>query len=128
MPRKIILDTNFLLIPSYFGIDILSEVPKIYPGELCVLEDSLEELSKLVSRLKGSEKTAAEFAKKLVEQTPLRIIKSANEGSTDTKILKYSKEHGCLVATQDKELKRRLRKEGIPVIILRQKKYLQLSP
>jgi len=47
--RKIILDTNFLLIPAQFKVDIFSEIDRIcsFTYSLFVLDKSVEELKKI---------------------------------------------------------------------------------
>ena len=43
---QVILDTNFLLIPSQFGVDVFSEIERLVHErhEVCVLDKSLDEL------------------------------------------------------------------------------------
>ena len=42
---KIILDTNFLMIPSMFKVDIFSEIERIcdFKYELCIVDKTLDE-------------------------------------------------------------------------------------
>jgi hypothetical protein len=76
----------------------------------------MRELSSLSShRAKGAIKLAERFD--LYE----------NEGEGDDAILKMAREMNGAVVTNDKELKRKLRKEKLPVIYLRGKNKLEME-
>ncbi|MFX0135693.1 MAG: nucleotide-binding protein, partial [Candidatus Hodarchaeota archaeon] len=45
----------------------------------------------------------------------------------DDFILRIAKEKKCIVATNDKVLKKKLKSQGVPIIYLRQKSYLILE-
>lgn len=126
--NRIILDTNFLMIPYYFKVDIFSEIERIchFKYELYIIGKTMEELQSIVEKQSGKEKDAAKFAINMVKQKSLkRMAETHNSGAVDDIILSLDKS-GLIVATQDKDLKKRLRQQGVPVIILRQKKYLQI--
>ena len=126
--RRVILDSNFLFIPFQFKIDIFEElgslIGKLEPVVLSTTMEELERLSK-----KGSDKTrrSALSALKLTERC---IVVNVERGPTETYddvILRKAKEWNCAAATNDRELRRRLREELIPVIYLRQKQRLELE-
>lgn len=126
--RKVVLDTNFLLIPFQFKVDIFSEISRIcrFNCKLCIFEQSINELEKIIKGQSGKDKKAAQFALKLIKLKDIGIIKSnQREGYVDSLILNSLAE-GDVVATQDSQLKKELLKKGSTVIILRQKKYLEL--
>ena len=127
--KKILLDTNFLLIPYQFKVDIFSEIDRIIIAkyEIIVLDKTLQELENIVKNQKGKDKEAAKFALKLVENKKPAMIKTNNDKKTDDIILDYAIKEGCLVATQDKDLKRRLINQNIEVIVLRKKKFLAIA-
>lgn len=124
--RKIIIDTNFLMIPWQFRVDIFSEFNRIcnFNYKLFIFDQSINELKKIIKDQSGKNKKAAQLALKLVKLKNIGIIKSQNE-NVDSLILNRSSKED-IVATQDKNLKKELLKKGISVIILRQKKYLEL--
>ena len=76
--KRIILDTNFLFVPFTFKVDILGEIARIMvePYELCVLEETIEELNNLVEKTKGKEKDVAKLALEFVKKTHIKVIKS----------------------------------------------------
>ena len=53
--EKILLDTNFLLIPSQFKVDIFSEIKRIcnFSYKLYVLDKSVGELNYIIENQKG---------------------------------------------------------------------------
>ncbi|MBS3101669.1 DUF188 domain-containing protein [Candidatus Woesearchaeota archaeon] len=124
--KRIILDTNFLLIPIQFRVDIFSELSRIcdFNYNLCIFEQTISELKNIIEKQSGKSKKAAQFALKLIKLKNIGIIKSGQK-DTDSLILE-NLDKNTIVATQDIELKRQLLEKGASVIILRQKKYLQL--
>ena len=123
--EKIILDTNFLMIPIQFRVDIFSELNRIcnFNYELFVFDQTINELKSIIVK-DSKHKRAAQFALKLIKLKNIEIIKSENK-DVDTLILEnLSKD--MTVATQDINLRKELLKKGASVILLRQKKYLEL--
>ncbi len=116
---KVLLDTNFLMLPNQFGIDIF-EYLKFY--EIFTLSQCIDELKKL-SKKKGKDSKAAKIGLNLLEMNKVNIVKSL-EKVVDKAILEYAIKENCLVATNDKELIKALKKKGIKIIRLKQKKYL----
>ena len=124
--RKIILDTNFLMAVFQFKVDIFSEIERIcdFNYRLVVLEGSVRELEHLAKTAKGKSKRAALLALRMIESKNIEVRKS--EGKyVDSFMLEFA-DKDTIVATQDMALKRKLTEKGISLIILRQKKYLQL--
>ena len=126
--KKILLDTNFLLIPYQFRVDIFTQIDRIIhlQYKIFVLDKSVEELKKIVEGQKGKNRDAAKIALKLIAIKNIRIIKTESDKKTDEAIAELSQKDKYIVATQDKDLKRRLINQGIEVIVLRQKKILVL--
>lgn len=126
MKRIIIVDTNFLMVPYRFKVDIFSEFDRIcnFSYKMLVFEQSVNELNKIIKEQSGKHKRAAEFALRLIKLKNISLIKSEQE-DVDALILN-SIGKDTVVATQDRELKKELLKKGASVIILRQKKYLEL--
>ncbi|MBN1793293.1 DUF188 domain-containing protein [Candidatus Woesearchaeota archaeon] len=124
--KKVIIDTNFLLIPGQFKVDIFSEIARIMdePFEMCVVEKTMDELQRIVISAGERDKFAAKLAIVLAGQKSLkRVGVSRGRESADDDIVSASDEN-TYVATQDAILRRRVREKGAKVIGLRQKKYL----
>ncbi|MBI2574621.1 nucleotide-binding protein [Candidatus Woesearchaeota archaeon] len=130
MPVQIILDTNFLLIPGQFRVDIFSEILRIcsFRYELCVLDSSVGELKGIIGSGKGADKASARLALQLINAKKLHILspKTATFKNVDETILDLAAKNEAIAATQDKELRSKMRKLSAKVIVLKQKKYLEL--
>jgi len=126
--KKILLDTNFLLIPYQFKVDIFSEIERIcsFNFKLYVLDKTIEELNKIIAEQKEKHKEAAKFALKLLKIKKIKIIDTNSSDDTDNVIVDYASKKDYFVATQDKALKRELINKGVSVIILKQKKTLEI--
>jgi len=127
--KKILLDTNFLLVPYQFGVDIFTQIDRIMHSQyrIFVLDKSVEELKKVIEEQKGKSRDAAKVALKLIAIKNIAIVKTQGNKKTDDAIIELSSEDDYIVATQDKDLKRRLINHGVGVIVLRQKKILVLD-
>jgi rRNA-processing protein FCF1 len=122
---SVLLDANALLVPVQFGIDIFEEIGRIVGGfEPLTLDSVLEELDRL-SRGKGRDAIAARVGRSLCERC--RVLKtSAPAVPVDEQLVLYAKEHGCIVVTNDRQLRTTLLEQGIDVITLRKQKKLEL--
>ena len=120
--KKIILDTNMLLVPFQFKVDIFKEIDRIIDEkyEIFVVDKTLEELEKLIKGNKEKDKKAAKLAKQLIKKNKVKIINT--QGKNVDEIIIKIKDKDTIVATQDKELRKKLKGD---VIVLRQKKYLK---
>jgi len=125
--KRIIIDTNFLMIPYQFRVDIFSEFNRVcnFNYNLFIFEESLNELKGITEEQSGKDKKAAQFALKLVGLKNIGVIKS--EGKDVDSLMLESLDEDTIIATQDMLLKKELLKKGASIIILRQKKYLQLT-
>ena len=124
--KKIILDTNFLLIPIQFRVDIFSEFNRIchFNYKLLIFESTIDELKNIMENQRGASKKAAQFALKLIKLKNIEIIESEKKDVDSLILDNFAKD--SVIATQDINLKKQLLEKGASVIILRQKKYLQL--
>lgn len=125
--KKVILDTNFLLIPGQFKVDIFTEVGRILnePFELCMVDKSIDELNRLAAAGKEKDRFAAKLALVLAIQKNLKTLHSFGGKSADDIIVNKA-DANSYVATQDKELRERVKEKGAKVIGLRQQKYLMI--
>lgn len=125
MKKKVILDTNFLLIPGQFKVDIFTEIEKLMsePFVLCIVDKALAELNKLTVTGKEKDRFAAKLALALIRQKNLKTLRSFSKKSVDDIIVKKA-DKNTFIATQDKALRKRLKEKKAKIIGLRQKKYL----
>ncbi|NQU79275.1 nucleotide-binding protein [Candidatus Woesearchaeota archaeon] len=127
--KQIILDTNFLLIPIQFKVDIFSEIDRLIsePYKLCIIDSTLDELNKIKETASGKDKNAANLAIQLLKAKNVHTITTSKDKNVDNLIVELAESPEYLVATQDKELKQRLKANKIKIIILKQKKYLEIT-
>jgi uncharacterized protein len=122
---KAILDTNALMVPEQFGVDIFSELRRMGYVQWIVPLSVLGELRYLaVKSDKGRDKIAARVALGLAEQCKAVGIDNFD---ADQAIEKLAISEGAAVFTNDKALKKRLFSKGITVIYLRQRRYLEAT-
>ena len=129
MPMKIIiLDTNFLLIPAQFKVDIFSEIDRIchFSYELAILDKTIEELDKIIKEQKGRDKEAAKLALQLLKKKGLKMIPTASQKSADEILIELA-DKDTIIATQDSAVKRAVRQKLAKVIFLKNKKYLVID-
>lgn len=125
--RKILLDTNFLLIPIQFKVDIFQEIQRVcdFRYTLYIVDQTLEELRQIGLQGKVKDRLAAKVAISLVKSKNIQILDSHME-KVDDAITRLAGE-SIIVATNDRGLKRRVLEKGARVLALRQEKYLILS-
>jgi uncharacterized protein len=126
--KRVIIDTNFLLIPSEFKVDIFAEIKRLVPLDykLFIMDGTIAELHKIMESKfnKSKDKLNAKIGLQLVENK--NIAKIESRGHVDDIIVDISDKE-TIVATSDRELRRRLRAKGIRLIGLRKKQYLILE-
>jgi rRNA-processing protein FCF1 len=125
---KIILDANFLFIPAQFKVDIFEELLNLLKRsfEPVLLSSTKQELQGLAKSSTKIQKQAI-LALSLSEKCRFVSIEKSLDESYDDIIVRVAAEWKCPVGTNDKELRKRLRKVGIPVIFLRQKRVLAVD-
>jgi rRNA-processing protein FCF1 len=125
--KKIILDTNFLLIPYQSKVDVFSEIKRIcdFKYRLYVIDKTVDELKKIMAKQKGKHRMSAMLGLVFIEQNKIAKIKTKEQKNVDSLIIGKADEN-TIVATQDAGLKRRLKKKGIGLIVMKGKAHLAL--
>jgi rRNA-processing protein FCF1 len=122
-PRIVILDTNFLLVPFQFKINILKELDYMIESshKFVISSVTIDELKKMGAK-KGKDAISARLALKIIENNPIDIIK--NDRKVDDWIVEYSKENRAIVCTNDAPLRKRLKPLGIKVATVKSRSKL----
>ncbi|BAD86134.1 predicted nucleic acid-binding protein, containing PIN domain [Thermococcus kodakarensis KOD1] len=126
----VVPDTNFLLVPGQFGVDIISELHRILDVKFRVVVPNvvLDELNVIERKSRGRDLMAVRMAKKLAERFETVEIGRFGERPIDDQIFDFAvRNERVIVCTNDKGLKKRLREKGVPVVYLRSKKILELE-
>jgi rRNA-processing protein FCF1 len=118
--RQVLLDTNILFVPFRFRVDIFAGIEEMLsePWEAVVSSRIIRELRRVAQR-KGRHAIEAKLALSMLEKKQVKII--ASEMPVDEWLFSYAKEHGAVVVTNDSELIKKLKKNGIKVLVLRAK-------
>jgi uncharacterized protein len=129
VPVKIIFDSNFLLVPAQLKIDIFEGLMNLLNRnyESIVLSTTIDELRSLTTKGSPKLRKQAEMALELAEKCSLVNVDRKRNERNDDVIIRVAKQMKCLVATNDSELKKRLRNISIPVVYVRQKSRLELE-
>ena len=129
MTLKVILDSNFLFIPAKFQIDVFEELAKLLNQrfEPVLLSSIYQELKTMAEKGAPSRRRQASLALKLAEKCKLVNVEKHVEETNDDVILRIAILWKSPVATNDRELRRKLRARAIPVIYLRSKNRLELE-
>ncbi|MCP8308269.1 MAG: 30S processome protein Utp24 [archaeon] len=121
--RRVLLDASFILTLASKPSNLIEEMEEMLGKvELLVLEDTIKELEAISKRPSIKRSKQAKLALNFVIR--LERIAYAYEGSVDDKILRCAMENRLLVATMDKELRKRLRAMGLSVITLRENRLI----
>jgi rRNA-processing protein FCF1 len=137
--KEVIVDTNALLIPGEFGVDIFDELERLGYLHIIVPRVVLNELDRLRKRpgLKGKDKRAANVGYSLLqrythaavpreERMPIRSRISIEEAEgekeeedTDEIITALALKRKAAVLTNDEKLRTKLSQAGIATVYLR---------
>ena len=126
---EVVVDSNFLMLPMVRRINLRDELDRLLNVNyrLVAPRAVIEELNRLTSQGRPIEKRRARFALNLMRTWGVEVVESPSCVRVDDAILECALKRGCVVATNDVELKSRLRKLGVPVVYLRGGKRLALE-
>lgn len=130
MSLKVLLDSNFFILPVSHKIDIFREIENL----LCInvifvtIQPVINELKRLSKKPTKLGKKAS-LALKFISKCNILDLdsKKFSKGNVDDLILEFSKNGKIIVATTDINLKKRLREIGTPVIYLRGHSQIKLE-
>ena len=127
--KRIILDANFLFVPSEFQIDIFEEIKRLPIIELCpvILSSTYSELKRLEEKGSSKIKREAKLALRLAEKCCFVRVSQDSREKNDDVIVRIARKWNCPVATNDRELRRKLRREHVPTIFLRERSHLEIE-
>jgi len=122
---RVLLDTNALLMPAQFGIDLYDELMALFGDfEPVTLEEVVGELSGL-ARGRGRDAAAARVGLAMARRSKIVPSGSTRE-RVDDRVLEYALREGCIVVTNDRQLRNALLREGIDVVSMRRERTLEL--
>eukprot|EP00922_Rhytidocystis_sp_ex-Travisia-forbesii_P003988 GHVS01005779.1.p2 GENE.GHVS01005779.1~~GHVS01005779.1.p2 ORF type:complete len:206 (-),score=15.39 GHVS01005779.1:147-764(-) len=119
-PYQVIIDTNFINFSIQNKVDLLKGMMDCLLAKCvpCITDCVIAELEKMGHRYR--------LALRLARDSRFRRLRCTHKGTyADDCIVQRITEHRCyIVATNDKDLKRRIRKvPGVPILYVTQHKY-----
>ncbi len=129
MTLKVIIDSNFFFMPSQVKIDIFSEMMNLLNQkyEPIILSTTLEELHKIAEKGPPKLRKQAAVALKFAEKCQVFDVGKGRDETNDDVVMRIALQWRSPVATNDRELRRRLREQNLPVIFLRGENRLELE-
>ena len=123
---KVLLDTNALMIPVQFGIDLFGNLREILGSFEPVTVPGVVSELKGISRGRGTDSAAARVGLMIAEQCTLVDTDVRRDLDADEQIVQYAAATGSVVVTNDQELRKTLHRRGVDVISMRNRKQMQL--
>ena len=118
--RDILFDTNFLVAPFQLNVSIFEEIDEMYPGNRIFTVDLVVDEAKSIEGGKYGG-----LVEKLIESEDINVLDTEGNGFVDDLLVELS--HEFLIATNDKELKNRIKDEGQPVMYLRSSSHVRVE-
>ena len=121
---RVIIDTNFLLLPYQEGIDVFTQMAQVVDGkpEFCIIDKTRQEIDHLMRTGSLKDRMAARLGHSFVTQflgmKRLKIIHTLFAKDVDAALLQKAGKSDY-VATMDRELKAKLKNQGVKVLTLR---------
>ena len=120
--KPALLDTSFILTCIRNKIDFIEELT-LQGSEVLIPKQVISEIERIsTSKKKLRFRDEAELALKLLENSIFKKIDLKTK-NTDNGIVKYSKQHNIIIATLDRELKRKVKGQKL---VIRGKKKLEV--
>ena len=126
---KVILDSNALLVPLQFKIDIFGELERLLNRrfDLILLSAVKHELETLAKKSSPKTRKEAAYALRFAEKCKLVEVDAGSLEDVDDVLVKTAVEWKAVVFTNDEQLRKRLRDISVPVIYVRQKSRLEID-
>ncbi len=122
--EKVAFDTNMLLGIAQFKVDIFAETKRILGAFQCIIPEQVDYELEMLGKKPGHRAEVA-VARELMAKNGCKTVKMKALNADDA--LKKLSEEKTIIATNDKELKKRVKELNGQVLFLRQKKFLELS-
>jgi len=123
--RAVVLDTNALMLPYQFGINIEKELNRLLGlCRIIVPRTVVEEMEKLAEQ-GGETGRAAKLGLSIIKKRGFRLMETESKG--DDGVLETALKMDAAIVTNDKELKRKAKELKLPIIYLRGEDRLEME-
>ncbi|MCD6574022.1 MAG: hypothetical protein J7K95_08035 [Thermoplasmata archaeon] len=123
--RNVVLDTNALLFPYQLGINIEKEITRLLGICRIMVPTSVIKEAERLAAGDGSVSTAAKLGLSIVRKRDFQIIETVYEG--DDGVMDVAVKMNAAIVTNDKELKKKAKEMGLPVIYVRGESRLEIE-
>ena len=113
----ILFDTNFLL-PFPKNINLEKELDRVFPGGKIVILDFILAELKGIAKEKGSIGRSAKLGLQLAQKWT-NLVSDAEGRTVDDRLVSAAQSLNAIIATNDKELRKKAKQKNIPVIFVR---------
>ncbi|MGA3020939.1 MAG: PIN domain-containing protein [Candidatus Micrarchaeales archaeon] len=114
--KGIIVDTSSILFGVAKRIDVFEKIKEEFPRYKIVMPSGVMDELKGIGKGRRKESINARYALKMLKDKDVEIVQSGYE--VDGWIVKNAAAMGCEVCTNDAELRKRLRAEGVRIVSL----------
>ena len=121
----ILFDTNFLL-PFPKNINLEKELDRVFPGGKIVILDFILNELKGIAKEKGSIGRSAKLGIQL-SQKWTNMVFDAKELTVDDQLITAAQALKAIIATNDREIRKKAKQKGIPVIFVRGYSHFELD-
>jgi rRNA-processing protein FCF1 len=120
--KIVILDSSAIIMLFEFSIDLEDEITRLVGKHHTIVPKPVfNELEFLSEHGKGKKRMFAKASLKLIQRYDIEDISSDN---ADDGVFRLAQKTNGVVVTNDKELRKRLKKIPVPVVFLRGRKKL----
>ncbi|KAA0000775.1 MAG: hypothetical protein FE047_00790 [Thermoplasmata archaeon] len=123
--RAVVLDTNALMMPYQFGINLEKELTRLLGMcRIIVPVTVVEEMERLAEK-GGKVGRAAQLGLSIIKKRGFRLMETENRG--DDGVIETALKMEAAIVTNDKELKKKAKELQLPIIYLREGEKLELE-
>jgi len=123
--RNVVLDTNALLTPYQLGINIEKELNRLLGICRIIVPTSVIKEAEKLAMQEGSVGRAAKLGLSIVRKKDYQIIETSYDG--DDGVIDVAIKTNAAVVTNDKELKKKAKEMGLPIIYVREESRLEIE-
>ena len=106
----VLVDTNIILLPFKYGVDVFEEMRRLIPGSrFIMLKKQIDELKNVCRREKLNFNSVFGWLSKKVE-----FIDYFNK-NVDWSLISYAKRTNAIIVSQDRDLKTMAKSQGLKV-------------
>jgi len=126
---RVLLDSNFLLYIVQSRIDLIQELEYLLGRrvEPILISPVEEELKAMASGPETKRTRDATRALEMARMMKVEVVERLPSEGVDDVLVRVALEHGWVVATNDRHLRKRLDSMAVPTIYLRQRTRLEVK-